>query len=56
MTGQQIKDFGDVLGPAGAGLFMWRYDAATFDEPEYQNAFQHLQDRQAQLSSMSWYR
>jgi len=51
MTPQQIRDNGLVLGPAGCGLGMWRYDAAFIGNPENLRAFKDVADRLATLSA-----
>jgi hypothetical protein len=38
MSAQQVRSFGLVLGPAGCGLNMWRYDATFVANPENQAA------------------
>ncbi|HET6836512.1 MAG TPA: hypothetical protein VFH24_00650, partial [Gemmatimonadales bacterium] len=45
MTPQQIRDFGMILGPAGCGLVMWRYETDMMANVAYQDAFKYVGDR-----------
>jgi hypothetical protein len=49
MTAQQVRDYGLVLGPAGCGLMMWRYDADFMSNPENRQAFNDIAARLATL-------
>lgn len=49
MTPQQVKDYGLVLGPAGCGLLMWRYDSAFMASTANQDAFRDVASRLASL-------
>jgi hypothetical protein len=49
MTPQQVRDFGLVLGPAGCGLNMWRYDATFFANSDNRAAVQVVADSLAKL-------
>jgi hypothetical protein len=42
MTPEQIREWGLILGPAGCGLFMWRYDDAFIASPDNQVAFRDI--------------
>jgi hypothetical protein len=39
MTAAQLRDFGSVLGPAGCGLLMWRYDQTFLSRTDNKQAF-----------------
>ncbi len=49
MTAQQLRDFGGILGPAGCGLVLWRYDDTFMADPDNQAAFTDIGDRLASL-------
>jgi len=49
MTPQQVRDYGAVLGPAGCGLLMWRYDSVFMANPSNQDAFRDVASRLAAL-------
>jgi hypothetical protein len=51
MTPQQIRDNGLVLGPAGCGLAMWRYDAGFIGNPENLRSFKEVAARLATLQA-----
>jgi hypothetical protein len=42
MTPAQIREFGSVLGVAGCGLMMWKYEAKLMSNPENVRALQDL--------------
>jgi hypothetical protein len=42
-----------VLGPAGCGLMMWRYDADFMSNPENRQAFNDIGARLATLPAKS---
>ena len=42
MTSQQVRDFGKILGPAGCGMVLWRYDDTFMADPDNQSAFRDL--------------
>ncbi len=42
MTAEQVRDWGLVLGPAGCGLTMWRYDPDFMASPENVQAFKDV--------------
>jgi hypothetical protein len=42
MTAQQVREFGLVLGPAGCGLLMWRYDATFMARTDNIQAFKDV--------------
>jgi hypothetical protein len=42
MTATQVRDFGLALGPAGCGLFLWRYDDAFWSRTDNQQAFRDV--------------
>lgn len=42
MTPQQVRDFGSVLGVAGCGLVLWRYQKDFMSRPENHEAFQDV--------------
>jgi hypothetical protein len=39
ITAAQLRDFGSVLGPAGCGLLMWRYDQTYMSRSDNKQAF-----------------
>jgi hypothetical protein len=47
MTAAQVRENGFVLGPAGCGLLMWKYDATFMSKPENQQAFADVAARLA---------
>jgi hypothetical protein len=49
MSPDQVREFGLVLGPAGCGLVMWRYDDTFMANPENQSAFRDLGSRLSSL-------
>jgi hypothetical protein len=49
MSAAQIKEFGQVLGSAGCGLTMWRYQSGYFDALDIQAAFKVVSDSLAKL-------
>jgi hypothetical protein len=49
MTGEQIKEFGLILGSAGCALNMWRYEREYFEKPEIQHALRTLGESLARL-------
>lgn len=49
MTPQQIRDYGLVLGPAGCGMLMWRYNSSFMSDPANQQAFKDVASRLATL-------
>jgi len=53
MTPEQVRDNGLVLGPAGCGLVMWRYDAKFMANTENQRAFKDVAGRLATLPAKS---
>lgn len=53
MTAQQVRDWGQLLGPAGCGLFMWRYDDAFAARVDNQEAFKAVGARMATVPSKS---
>jgi hypothetical protein len=42
MTASELRNAGLVLGPAGAGLLMWRYDTEMMRQPVYQSAMEDI--------------
>lgn len=42
MTASQVRDWGEVLGPAGCALLMWRYDFDFFSQSENIRAFKDV--------------
>jgi hypothetical protein len=44
MTAQQVRNWGSILGPAGCGLLMWKYDSTFMANPDNRSAFQYLAD------------
>jgi hypothetical protein len=42
MTANQVREWGRVLGPAGCGLMLWRYDHAFMSKPANVSAFREL--------------
>jgi len=53
MTPEQVGEWGRILGEAGCGLFMWRYDSAFISDPDNQAAFKDLAAYLAGLPSKS---
>ena len=51
MTPQQVRDNGLVLGPAGCGLAMWRYDGGFIANPENLRSFKDVAERLATLQA-----
>jgi hypothetical protein len=49
MTAAQVREFGLVLGPAGCGLLMWRYDSTFVNNPDNLRAFKDVGDNLATL-------
>jgi hypothetical protein len=49
MTAQQVHDWGLILGPAGCGLNLWRYDADFMSRPANVQAFKDVAARLAAL-------
>ena len=49
MHADQVEDWGKILGAAGCGLMMWRYDQDFFYNPENQAALRVLKDFLAPL-------
>lgn len=56
MTPQQIIDYCAVLGPAGIGIFCWRYDTAFMALQANKDAFKAVKDAQALRTTLSWLR
>jgi hypothetical protein len=42
MTADQIRKWGETLGPAGCALLMWRYDPDFFSQPDNRQAFRDV--------------
>jgi hypothetical protein len=53
MSAQQVRDYGMVLGPAGCGLLMWRYDTDFMSNADNQRAFRDVAGRLATLPRKS---
>lgn len=53
MTAEQVREWGIVLGSAGCGLLMWRYDEQFMMNPENQQAFKDVAARLATLPAKS---
>jgi hypothetical protein len=49
MTPEQVRNFGQVLGQAGCGLLMWRYDSEFMANPDNQQAFRDIASRLASV-------
>lgn len=49
MTAAQVREFGLVLGPAGCGLLMWRYDDLFVSNSDNRQAFKDVGDNLATL-------
>ncbi len=56
MTAAQVENFGKVLGPAGSGLLMWRYDDAFMIKPENQAAFEAIAEDLGNRPAKGWRR
>jgi len=50
-TAAQLEQWGLVLGPAGCGLTMWRYDSTFMAAADNQRAFKSVADRLASLAA-----
>jgi hypothetical protein len=53
MTANQVRDWGIILGSAGCGLIMWRYDDAFMADPNNAQAFRDVAARLAGLPARS---
>jgi hypothetical protein len=53
MTPQQVRDYGLILGPAGCGLVMWRYNTEFMANTGNREAFKDVADRLATLPAPS---
>jgi hypothetical protein len=53
MTPQQIRVYSDVLGPAGCGLLMWRYEPAYMARADNLQAFKDVRSRMASYPARS---
>jgi hypothetical protein len=53
MTADQVRNWGIILGSAGCGLIMWRYDDAFMALPENIQAFKDVAARLATLPARS---
>lgn len=53
MTAQQVREVGGILGTAGCGFMIWRYDAAFMADPANQQAFRDLASRLASAPARS---
>jgi hypothetical protein len=42
MTATQVRDRGLILGPAGCGLILWRYDSDFWGRADNQQAFKDV--------------
>jgi PKD repeat protein len=56
MGAQQLIDYGTVLGPAGAGLFMWTYNSTYFGVAANQTSFATIASLLATKPKKSWFR
>lgn len=56
MTPTNITDYCAVLGPAGIGIFVWRYDSTFMALPANKTAFNSVKAQQAALTQLSWLR
>lgn len=56
MTASELQNAGLVLGPAGAGLLMWRYDLNYMGVQANQNAFTAIANNLLNRPTVSWYR
>ncbi len=53
MTAQQVREWGILLGSAGCGLMMWKYDDAFMANLENQQAFRDVAAALASLPAKS---
>jgi hypothetical protein len=53
MTANQVRDWGIILGSAGCGMIMWRYDDAFMSDPNNVQAFRDVAARLAGLPARS---
>jgi hypothetical protein len=53
MTPQQVREFGVLLGSAGCGLIMWRYEEDMMANLAYQDAFKDVADQLTSLPGKS---
>jgi hypothetical protein len=51
MTAGQVRNWGKVLGTAGCGLTMWRYDATFLSKPDNAQAFKDVAAHLASLEA-----
>jgi hypothetical protein len=56
MTAEQVREWGLILGPAGCGLFMWRYDADFVANAANQRAFADVGAKLSTLPSKTCHR
>jgi hypothetical protein len=53
MTPQQVREWGILLGSAGCGMMMWKYDDKFMADAGNQQAFRDVADRLASLPAKS---
>ena len=56
MTPAELRDAGLVLGPAGSGLLLWRYETSIMGEAGYQNAMADIAADLRTRPAKSWRR
>jgi hypothetical protein len=53
MTAAEVRNYGMVLGAAGCGLLMWRYDNTYMARPDNQQAFRDVGAKMASIPAKS---
>jgi hypothetical protein len=56
MSAAQLREAAITLGPAGSGMFMWRFDSAFMADPANQQAFRDVAAKLATIPSKTWRR
>jgi hypothetical protein len=56
MSSGELRDAGLILGPAGSGLLMWRYDTTMMRQAAYQSAVEDIATRMRTQPVKSWRR
>jgi hypothetical protein len=56
MTASELRDAGLILGPAGSGLLMWRYESTIMGQAAYQSAMEDIAADLRTRPAKSWRR
>jgi len=56
MSASELRDAGLILGPAGSGLLMWRYDSTIMGQAAYQSAMDDIAADLRARPAKSWRR